>query len=553
MALVAIALAWTPRAHGSDSQSEAALITRALAQASSDDVISWDWPRWRDSLSALYTQRKSMPLWFSQGQLTRSGAALLAELPGLERRGLVVADYDGARLELARLATLPREERQEQLARLDVILSATAARLASDLHRGRVDPARVGYDLDVGGRVFDIASAVTALATTTDVAATLDSLEPRFRQYASLKTVLARYLELARDPQLTQLPALPRRSLRPGDEYAGTAPLRRLLAAVGDLPATEPATETPITLDEPLVAALRRFQTRHGLDADGILGPATFRALRTPLSLRAHQIALSLERIRWLPPRLDSPRIFVNVPQFRLFALHGQENASRDMLQMDVIVGEAFEGRRTPVFAADMHYVVLNPYWDVPHSILLGELLPEIRADFRWVARNGYEIVQGPGDDARVMPVTSENVRLLTTRKLRLRQKPGPANALGRVKFIFPNRHNVYMHDTPAPELFARSSRAYSHGCIRLAEPMRLLAHVLRDQPEWDPARIEAALQELKPVKIPLTEPIRVFILYGTALTIEAGSTLFFEDIYEQDGRLTWLLNARRPRTPSQP
>jgi len=190
--------------------------------------------------------------------------------------------------------------------------------------------------------------------------------------------------------------------------------------------------------------------------------------------------------------------------------------------------------------------VILNPYWDVPHTILVKELLPAIRADPAWMSRHGYDMVLGQGDDAIPQPANERNVQLLAEGRLRLRQRPGPANALGTVKFMFPNRHNVYLHDTPARELFSRTRRAFSHGCIRVSDPMALLAHVLRDQPAWTGDRLADALGSGTPVRVPLSRNIRVFILYGTALATEAGETLFFDDIYDQDGRLTSLLNSRR-------
>jgi L,D-transpeptidase YcbB len=531
------------------SSKDSAPIKAALASATSPESDLWDWSRWRESLSALYLRRAHAPQWFAHDRLTPSGMALLDELPKLERRGLIAADYGGERLaQMIRGASRAGGNiDRELLAGIDVALSVSAARLASDLHRGRVDPTSIGYDLDVVKDAIDIPLAVTALATTTDVGRTLDSFEPRLAQYARLKSALARYLELPRDPELTRLPTLPKTSLVAGDEYTGAPTLRRLLVAVGDLPETAGSTESRgAVFDAALVAALRRFQARHGLDADGVLGKSTFRALSVPLSMRAQQIVLSLERMRWLPPRMESPPIIVNVPQFRLFAFRNTEDGARDILQMDVIVGEAFEGRQTPVFASDMRYVVLNPYWDVPSSIVVRELLPQIESDLQWIARNGFEIVRGPGDDAAIVPATAANLRLLAAGKLRLRQKPGPGNALGRVKFIVPNRHNVYLHDTPARALFARTSRAFSHGCIRVADPMALLAHVLRSEPNWDEARIAAALRKSTPVRVPLTRPIRVFILYGTALVTEDGAIRFFGDIYDQDEGLIRLLQSRR-------
>jgi murein L,D-transpeptidase YcbB/YkuD len=476
------------------------------------------------------------PAWISDGRPTAQALALLSQLAQVEQRGLIRADYG---LESLRQAI--------RTADFDSAMSATAARLVADLHHGRVDPSRAGHDLDVERNGLDVPAAVAALAASKDVGATLDSFEPPMPHYQLLKKALARYQELARDPLLTQLPPLPARSVRADESYDGMPALRRLLVAVGDLSESAANSGEPQNvLDSGSVAALMRFQARHGLDADGVLGKATFRALTTPMSLRAEQIALSMERTRWLPHRMDSPAIFVNVPQFRLFAFRHTGYDARDLLRMDVIVGESFEGRQTPVFAADMRYVVLQPYWDVPYSILRKELLPEIQHDPDWMERNGYEIATGPGDDSGVAAATPENLRLLAAGKLRLRQRPGPNNALGRVKFMFPNRHNVYLHDTPARSLFTRTRRAFSHGCIRVSDPMALLAHVLRNEPDWDEARTAAALEGPGPVRIPLSQPIRVYILYATAIATEASGTFFFEDIYNHDSRLMGLLGSRR-------
>jgi murein L,D-transpeptidase YcbB/YkuD len=266
------------------------------------------------------------------------------------------------------------------------------------------------------------------------------------------------------------------------------------------------------------------------------------------LDARVRSIELTLERIRWLPPKLDSPPIIVNIPQFKLFAFRTTDDFVRDILQMDVIVGAVFEERQTPVFAADMRFVVLHPYWDVPASIMRRELLPLIRARPRWVEDNGYEIVQGQTDAAKVMPVTAESIERLAAGALRLRQKPGRENALGVVKFMLPNRHNVYLHDTPTHALFRKTRRAFSHGCIRVSNPKALLMHVLRDDPSWTPERITAALDGDETQRIPLRKPIRMFIVYGTALATEAGETLFFEDIYHHDARLLAALDARSRR-----
>jgi len=506
------------------------------------------WQALLGCLCAVAGAQASDTLWIRNGRVTPAGLQLVSELAQVEKRGLLPRDYDATGLSV-RVQAAGMSNTPEALALLDTALSAAAARLVSDLHDGRIDPRAIGYDLDIPRPRFDVTAAVASLAASTDVAVALDSLEPQLRHYALLKAALAQYRALASaSAGLVQLPALPRTPIRPGERYDGAPALRRLLTVLGDVAAVPgPTVADDASLDPGLVEALKQFQVRHGLDADGVLGRSTFHALTVPFSARVQQIELSLERVRWLPPRLDSPPIIVNIPQFRLFAFRTTQDFAQDILQMNVIVGATFEGRRTPVFAADMKYIVLQPYWDVPRSILVNELLPEIRANPAWVEKNGYEMVRGESDEARALPVTLENVQLLAQGKLRLRQKPGPENALGHVKFIFPNRHNVYLHDTPARGLFARSRRAFSHGCIRVSDPMALLAHVMRDDPAWSEVRRDQALKSTTPVRVPLQRPIRVFILYGTALATEAGKVLFFDDIYAQDAPLIARLSGRRP------
>jgi murein L,D-transpeptidase YcbB/YkuD len=323
-----------------------------------------------------------------------------------------------------------------------------------------------------------------------------------------------------------------------------------LLAALGDLPEpANPADTAGNTLDPPLVEALQRFQSRHGLGVDGTLGRGTYAALTTPLGARVAQIEWTLERWRWLPPRIDTPPIIVNIPQFRLFAFRTPDDVEGRMLTMNVIVGKAFPANRTPVFASDMTYIVLRPYWDVPYSITTREMLPSIRHNPAYLARHGLEIASGGGDASATVPPTPENIEALARGTYRLRQVPGPNNSLGLAKFIMPNPFNVYLHDTPAQSLFGRSSRAFSHGCVRVADPVALAQYVLRDEPTWTRESIVAAMNGTRPLRIDLRTPIRVFIVYGTAVATESGTVLFFEDLYGHDASLARLLEvSRQPR-----
>jgi murein L,D-transpeptidase YcbB/YkuD len=261
-----------------------------------------------------------------------------------------------------------------------------------------------------------------------------------------------------------------------------------------------------------------------------------------PYARRIRQIELTLERWRWLPA-FTSPPIIVNIPQFRLFAFQSTRDLKAEILQMDVIVGRTYPKLQTPVFTADMKYVIFRPYWDVPYSITQQEMLPQIRANPNYLRKEHLEIVRGPGDSATVIPPSPQSIQQLAAGALRLRQQPGEDNALGLIKFMLPNTYNVYLHSTPAHRLFKQSRRAFSHGCIRVSDPVALAAHVLNNAPgSWTPESIAAAMNGSQSVRVNLAKTIRVLILYGTALATEDGGVMFFEDIYGHDRKLEKLL-----------
>jgi murein L,D-transpeptidase YcbB/YkuD len=495
------------------------------------------------------------PLWFSGNHPTRQAIDLVTQMRNAEERGLRPSDYDIGNLihsvpELASPASASAAARAldpADIPRVDALLSLAAGRFVSDLHSGRVDPQRLGYDLDIRRPKFNTGPVLTRLANADSVARLLDGLEPQFLHYKLLKAALDRYRQLATEPELNSLPDPGKSPIRAGGPYTGAPALRGLLTALGDLPAASGRADQDrdFHLDANAVSGLKAYQGRHGLARDGALGRETYRALTTAFTARVKQIELSLERWRWLPEKLEAPTIIVNIPEFRLFALYTSADVEQEMLKMDVIVGKSFPLLQTPVFAADMRYVVLHPYWDVPYSIVRGELLPAIRRDPTYIARNDYEIVRGQSDAAPALPVNAQTIEELARGDLRLRQKPGPLNPLGVIKFMLPNRHNVYLHGTSAPALFGGAQRAFSHGCIRLADPMGLLGYVLQDDSEWDQPRLLAQLRNPEPHRINLRKPIRVYILYTTALAAEDGRTLFFRDIYGHDARLQALLDAR--------
>ena len=288
----------------------------------------------------------------------------------------------------------------------------------------------------------------------------------------------------------------------------------------------------PGVLDAQLNSALRNFQRRHGMTEDGVLGPATYRALTTPLAQRVKQIERTLLRWEQLPANPGPRTLFINIPQFRLIGLHSAQDTESQMLRMDVVVGRNEKRLRTPTLVTELTDVIFHPYWDVPSSILRNELLPQIRANPKYLENNHMEIVGASGS---LLAADDAGIAALASGKARVRQRPGPDNALGRVKFILNNELSIYLHDTPATALFARPRRAFSHGCVRVADPPALARFALQDEPAWPPERVQAMLESDQTLRVKLARPIRVYMVYGTALALENGEVRFYDDVYGLD------------------
>jgi len=283
-----------------------------------------------------------------------------------------------------------------------------------------------------------------------------------------------------------------------------------------------------------VVEGVKNFQKRHGLEAAGKLGPQTITELNRPMSERVEQLQMTLERWRWLPHTFAQPPIVVNIPEFLLRAYDEQ---AKPQVIMPVVVGRAMR-TQTPVLYEEMKYVVFWPYWNVPPSILRGEIVPKITKDPGYLQKNNYEVVTFSGQLVTDTAVSEDVLAQLRTGKLMVRQKPGPKNALGLIKFIFPNDQNVYLHSTPSQALFAESRRDFSHGCIRVENPAALAEWVFRNNPDWTREKIAAALKAEKQQQVNLPSSIPVLIVYGTAVTKEDGQTYFFDDIYGNDRKL---------------
>jgi L,D-transpeptidase YcbB len=510
--------------------------------ATVEDVLTagrHPWLRWPDlkdvgePLGELYGAEPDHLFWFEQGEPHEAAASAVEAIAGAREHALDPADYDSERIqaEWKRLSVSPAAEPTER-ALFDLALSVGLLREIRDVHQGRVDPKDVDWGFDVSPKALDRGALLREARDRMGIASLLDDLEPSFPHYKRNRKTLARYRGLAEAGEPESVPELPkgRKKLEPGESWEGLSPLRARLRVFGDL--AEGSADDRTIYDETLVEAVKRFQARHILDADGVIGSATIEALNVPLSARVRQLELAMERGRWLPGLDERPTVFVNVPLFRLWA--SDPVGEDEPLRMKVVVGKSL-GHNTPIFAQEMAYVIFRPYWNPPYGILTKEILPHARRDPAYLEKENFEIVATGDDDAAAIPASPETLDAVGAGRLYLRQKPGPQNSLGLAKFIFPNRENVYMHGTPAPHLFAKTRRDFSHGCIRLEDPARLAEWVLRDVSGWDRARIDAAMQAERPARVNLPEPLRVVIFYDTVHVNSDNVVHFVSDVYGHD------------------
>lgn len=502
----------------------------------------------RAQLTTLYQRRAYEPLWVdSRARPIDRAREVLVLINGAADHGLDPVDYDAAQLGRLANASIASKAPQDA-ARFDVRMSAAFLRYLRHLHAGHIDPRVMGFRVESAVDEHDYPAVVADAVATDAIVDTTATLTPQLGGYDALRASLKHYRELAADAALTTLPRAAR-AIHPGESYRGASGLDRLLRELGDLPPDGHSPNANGKYEGALVDGVTRFQIRHGLDADGVLGARTLDAMTTPLAWRVRQIELGLERLRWLPHGGDDRVVLVNVPMFRLWAWDAMDRGGAPAISSDVIVGRAFD-TRTPLFVEDLREVVFRPYWNIPASIVRNEILPQVRGDSSYLARNDMEIV--PAGGGPVMPATPENLARLG-RGLMLRQRPGPRNSLGLVKFVFPNQDSIYMHDTPAPALFSRSRRDFSHGCVRVREPVALAAWALAGTPEWTRDRIGATMLAEETVRVAVVRPTRVVLFYTTALVSpEDGRLRFADDIYDHDRQLDLALRAGKARNSGE-
>lgn len=522
-----------------ETSSEANKVLRDIVAAGRLSDLRWpDFSDYGTHLKAFYEPSEYAVVWLHNHEPTPQAQTMIEALQGAASKGLNAEDYDGSRW-AQRLSELRHSPSSDIEARFDAALTVCVMRYVSDLHIGRVNPRHFKFNLDVSHKRYDLPLFLREkLVSGTNVQTELDGVEPPFAGYKRTQHALGQYLALVPQDDGQQLP-VPPKPVEPGSPYEGIPRLGRLLRILGDFPPNAAVPEDTNLYGGPLVEAVKHFQERHGLVPDGRLGQETLKQLNKPLSFRVEQLRLTLERWRWVPYELRQPPIVVNIPEFRLRAYNSDGKIG---FTTNVIVGKAYR-TQTPVFEEDMKFVVFRPYWNVPPSIRRSEIVPAIKKNRSYVENKGYEVTSPEGTVVTSGAITDDVLQQLSAGKLLVRQKPGPSNALGLVKLMFPNEYNVYLHSTPAQALFSRSRRDFSHGCIRVEQAAELSAWVLRDKPEWSLERVRAAMQSGKDnVQINLSRPVPVLILYGTAVVDEENQVHFFDDIYGHDSALEKVL-----------
>ncbi|HTO55301.1 MAG TPA: L,D-transpeptidase family protein [Myxococcota bacterium] len=461
---------------------------------------------------------------------TSEAAGQLAQaIDAVEADGLNPEDYLRAALARARAAAdapgAPAAERID----CDLLHSEALVRLLYHLVLGKVDPKTLDSNWNFG-RALDVAdplSFVQEIIDSGQVSERIAREKPQRALYHKLVDAYAAERARAAAGGWAALPAGP--ALKPGVGDARVPALRARLVAGGDL---EPgASSEGDAFDPALADAVRAFQARHGLTPDGVLGAGTLAELNVPVSERLSQLRVNLERARWLLHDLPPAFVLVNVAGFQVYLVRDDAIVWRGRAQ----VGKPY--RATPIFRSDLSYLVLNPTWTVPPGIFAADILPAQRRDRGTLARKGLEVVDY---DGRPVPADSIDWSTVTPRNFRylLRQKPGPTNALGRVKFMFPNSHSVYLHDTPSRNLFDRDDRAFSSGCIRVENPLELAALLLDEKPGWDRAAIDAAIAKGDTRTVGLAKPLPVLLLYWTAWVDGEGKLQLRRDLYGRDARV---------------
>ena len=478
------------------------------------------------ALTAYYQENGGPLLWVGRQRMED----MVARLRAAADDGLDPASYPSG--QLAELVEASAHTDARSRAIIELYFSAAFLEYASDIKVGRLLPHKVDPNFFLKTPSIDPMAALTGLGRVQSLDAFFDAWQPQAPDYAALKRALADYRAIAATGGWASVPL--GESLKPGMTDSRVPALRARLFITDGAPAQ--ASGPPELYDPGLVSAVKWFQDRHGLTGDGIVGKNTVAALNVPVDERITEIVVAMERWRWMPPDLGREHLIVNIAGFDLRHVEDGELIDR----MAVVVGKPYS--RTPVFSDRVRYLEFNPYWNVPSSIAVKEELPKLKQNPAARAAAGFEAVL----NGQVYQLTQIDWSQYGPGNFpfQLRQRPGPTNALGRVKFMFPNQFNVYLHDTPSRGSFAQDSRAFSHGCVRLSRPLDLASEVLSGNAGWSRSRIDGVVAGGERTTVNLAQPLPIHITYLTAW-VDGGTPNFRNDIYEQDAKLVSALDGR--------
>ena len=529
-----LGLVQVARANGSGSTIEQILLgqemTRKVQAGASGDAAQEE--QW---LVDVYQQRGFASLWLKRDGLNRKGKIILEKLKTAEAHGLEQQAYN-----VDEILQLLEIEGENHTALLDILITEGIHRFIHDLSKGR-SKAQLAFP-----RLFAEAGSVECIPgcvvegvdSTKLLRAYLDKLGPRHRAYHQLQKTLVHYKEIAEKGGWPEIE--PGKTLKVGDTDSRVAAIWQLLFIVGDLQ-TERCRSSQY--DEEMLEGVKRFQYRHGLQVDGVIGKETFAAMNVSAAKRIEQIKLNLERWRWHDQHLGSSYVLVNIAGFYLKAV--REN--KELLEMPIIVGTRHH--ESPIFSDKIRYIEFNPYWNIPPHIAQNETLIHLQTDPEYLAKEHIRLFsnwQEDGVELDPQTIDWQKVSKKEVRRYKFRQDPGPWNALGTMKFVFPNKYSVYLHDTPNHELFKEFRRAYSHGCIRVSNPEALALFLLWNEAAgWDKDKVKAIVASGKRTIITLPERVPVHLTYMTAWHDADGVLHFNNDIYHRDKRLQEALTGK--------
>jgi murein L,D-transpeptidase YcbB/YkuD len=507
------------------------------------------WPNFSDyepTIATFYDDRNYEVAWTRDGAPTSTALAFIQQFRDADAKGLIPEDYDASRWD-ARMEAL-KSKSADAISLFDVAMTVNVMRYLSDLHVGRVNPSHFNFEIPVQQKKYDLAEFVSDnVVDSKDVPKLIAGVEPDSDEYRQTEQALVHYLDLAKQQQQANADPLPTvaKTVGPGETYPAAEALLTRLQLEGDAPGDATATH-PTLFTAALSAAVKHYQTRHGMDPDGRLGAQTIKSLNVPLTIRVNQLQDSLERWRWLPDPYLHPRLMVNLPEF---VLRGYDPDHTLDFTMRVVVGQAKDNHATPVFTHMMKYVVFRPYWNVPVDIAKKELAPHIAASPEYLSTKNFEVTTNKG-----VVLTSYTARQVSQGMVMVREKPGPKNSLGLIKFMFPNQYDIYLHSTPAVALFDRTRRDFSHGCIRVQKPADLAVWVLQgNSGDWDLDKVNDAMNNGPDNKtLGLKTPLPIVIFYLTAIIAEDGQVHFFDDLYGYDTEMQQVFS-KGPPYPVKP